>query len=542
MALTATLTADGGESPAIDRGDPAAAFSLEPAPNGGFINIGAFGDTAQASESPIPYVILLAPNGGESALAGQSYIIKWRSEDTGSTVNIDLLEGSSPGTATLVENVVTGAADSGTYTWSIPSNTTPASNYYVRVTRTGSPSAMAESAAAFTIKAPVTTFYINDSTVAAGDYTTAPGSDANDGLSPATPMATIAALLQTYTLGAGDTILVDNGTYNIAGNIVLTAVNSGLTIKGFTGSGGSTVINRGNGAAGSYVFNIQGATNVTLENLSITGADIGIYAANGAGSTGLTITNNQVYSNYDDEIYLGTGNSGATISGNQVYGQTAQSSADAGILVNGDSLTISNNVSHDNFWAGIYVEGSSSGTVSGNTAYDNTYGIEANNVSVTGNITYSNSTDGILGTGTTSVTFNTSYNNTYGFTGNHAGIEMDSGSASDNVVYGNSRGIEVFGTNVALSNNLIYGNSAEGVYSGSSGTQLLGNVIYSNGWGIQLEAGGNAIVENDLIYNNTTGGIDFQESQLTPQIINNTIYQPDWRRRANRTVFPQHRQ
>ncbi|MBX3724508.1 MAG: hypothetical protein KF823_01145 [Xanthomonadales bacterium] len=38
-------------SPAIDAGDPASAFSLEPLPNGGRINLGAYGNTPQASRS-----------------------------------------------------------------------------------------------------------------------------------------------------------------------------------------------------------------------------------------------------------------------------------------------------------------------------------------------------------------------------------------------------------------------------------------------------------------------------------------------------------
>jgi len=36
----------------IDAGDPASAIGLEPEPNGGIINIGAYGGTTQASKSP----------------------------------------------------------------------------------------------------------------------------------------------------------------------------------------------------------------------------------------------------------------------------------------------------------------------------------------------------------------------------------------------------------------------------------------------------------------------------------------------------------
>ncbi len=42
---------DGGDSPAVDAGDPATPFSSEPEPNGDRANLGAFGNTAEASKS-----------------------------------------------------------------------------------------------------------------------------------------------------------------------------------------------------------------------------------------------------------------------------------------------------------------------------------------------------------------------------------------------------------------------------------------------------------------------------------------------------------
>jgi hypothetical protein len=41
-------------SPAIDRGDPDSSYSLEPAPNGSRINMGAYGGTAEASKTRGP--------------------------------------------------------------------------------------------------------------------------------------------------------------------------------------------------------------------------------------------------------------------------------------------------------------------------------------------------------------------------------------------------------------------------------------------------------------------------------------------------------
>jgi hypothetical protein len=46
-----TWVNDAVSSPAIDAGDPAGDFSLEPSPNGGRINLGRYGGTAEASKS-----------------------------------------------------------------------------------------------------------------------------------------------------------------------------------------------------------------------------------------------------------------------------------------------------------------------------------------------------------------------------------------------------------------------------------------------------------------------------------------------------------
>ena len=75
---TATLTVDAAQSPAIDRGNAADSITNEPAPNGGYINLGAYGNTAQASKSPTEYVLVTKPDGGEVWPASQTFPIRWR--------------------------------------------------------------------------------------------------------------------------------------------------------------------------------------------------------------------------------------------------------------------------------------------------------------------------------------------------------------------------------------------------------------------------------------------------------------------------------
>ena len=52
MASSHSWINDDVTSPCIDAGDPANPVAEEPSPNGGRINIGAYGGTSEASKSP----------------------------------------------------------------------------------------------------------------------------------------------------------------------------------------------------------------------------------------------------------------------------------------------------------------------------------------------------------------------------------------------------------------------------------------------------------------------------------------------------------
>jgi len=60
---TGQFVNDSADSPAIDAGNPASDFSNEPQPNGGRVNLGCYGNTAEASKSPVAEAI------GENTLA-----------------------------------------------------------------------------------------------------------------------------------------------------------------------------------------------------------------------------------------------------------------------------------------------------------------------------------------------------------------------------------------------------------------------------------------------------------------------------------------
>ena len=104
------------------------------------------------------------------------------------------------------------------------------------------------------------------------------------------------------------------------------------------------------------------------------------------------------------------------------------------------------------------------------------------------------------------------------------GIRVSGGTIPGNISYGNSYGI-LADNGVTISNNLLHDNSIAGI-SCVSGATVSGNVIYANGWGIQSNIlfGQPASFTNNLIYGNTSGGIQLTGGYNTP-ITNNTIYQ-----------------
>lgn len=523
----ATVTADASQSPTIDRGAASDSFANEPAPNGEYINQGAYGNTSQASESPTSYVLVMSPSGGESWPKGNTFTIRWRSQDMQGTVRIDLLEGSS---TTPAFTIGTGIANTGSYTWTVPTSLTPAGDYSMRVTREDAGAASGVSASAFSIAPPVTVYYVNDGTVNPGDWTTAPGNDANDGLTPATPKATIQAVLLAYHPGYGDMIRVDAGTYSLTSNIQLSAVDSGVTIVGYNNTANPAAhaaLDRGNQNDGSVVFELTGGNDVTLDHLEMTDAALGVQA-NDTGSQRLTVSNCDIYGNRVGGINLfGYSVTNAVITGNQVHDNNPNYAGGFGITVAyGGGHVISNNIVFDHYGAGISASPGSNVagyTINGNTVYANGNGISAGGTGtfIVNNTAYNNNFGFGIGVGPGAVAMNnTAYGQTAGG-GASEGIELFGGEARNNTVYGNYNGITGAGL---YDGNRVFDNSHAGIVA-TGGSTVSGNTVYSNDHGIEADSSfGGPYLNHNLVYANTTYGIGVHGARST--VTNNTIYQP----------------
>ncbi len=515
---SATVTIDTAQSPVIDRGSAADAFANEPSPNGNFINLGAYGNTAQASLSPAQYVTVTRPDGGETWPAAQSFAIRWRSHDMAGNVKIELLNN----VGAVVDTIAASTPNSGVFNWSIPA-VFPPGNYAVRVTRLDAGMQADVSNSLFNILAPVTVYYVNDGTVAVGDWTSVPGNDTNNGLSPSAPKASLQAVLNAYDLGPGDTIRIDAGTYNTTTNILLAADDSGVTIEGYHDvafPSRQAVINRGNASGGSYAIQFTGADDVTLDHLLVTGAEWGIVALAGVDSDRIHITASEIFGHTTGGIYFETSNESQQITGNQVY--------NAGLygirLPATAGATINNNTVHDiPFGTGIDLRGAASQTamnvVSGNHVYAVGTGIFSSSsavnapVTISGNDVHNSRNYGIQNTNVNVlITGNTVHHN--------LAVGIGGTNVVGNEVFENGTGVDVGGSGFA-SGNRAYHNTIGFVGSGTS--TVAGNSIFSNQSGVESTSGA-LVVKNNLVYDNSAYGVKLRFASGT-RIENNTINQ-----------------
>jgi len=357
-----------------------------------------------------------------------------------------------------------------------------------------------------------------------GYYVSPTGSNSNDGLSPSTPMASLSALLAAYPfVGGGATIHLAGGAYTLTSNVVLTAFNNGLTIAGPT-AGPAAVLNRGNSPASGDVIELQNASSITLEDLTLTGGQYGIYtntSTGGVGSPSLTVTGCTINANASEGIFLDFFSSSAFITNNTITSQTTGIETDGPTcLVQGNTISTCS--------SGIYIAYASAATQAvDNTVFNCATGIDAVGMSdlISGNAISQGSTGILVGNSTVSG------NTVSGQSG--YGIVLTGGTiagsvASQNTVYSSQFGI-VLNSGTA-SGNRLYDNTVAGLllYAGVASGQ---NQIYSNAIGVQvgydyagyLKGNGGGAIQDNVIDDNSSNSIWAQDQGLI--VLNNTITQ-----------------
>jgi hypothetical protein len=499
----AVLLIDAEQSPGIDRGDDATPVGAEPAPNGGFVNLGAFGGTELASRSPERYMLVMTPNGGQTWPAQQTHVIRWRSEllsDDGTVLaDVELIRDGDPG---FLYTIAAAAPNSGTLAWNLPNDPDalpPGNDYRIRVRRTDDPALVDVSDAPITISPATSAYYVNDGSTEGDRFTSAPGDDAHDGLTPATPKASIRGVLQAYSLGAGDVIYVDSGYYRIDHNLVLDASLSGLRIEG--PGDALAVLDRANTSSGSYVFELAGADDVTLRGLALTGAQRAV-VANHVDSDRVTLEGNAIYGNAATGVYVdgnGVDIEDWQIVANRVYDHAGYQGA---IYVNGAEVLIQDNEVFGNN-TGIWLESPAAQAV-GNVVYENAdYGIRIYR-------------DGV-------VRGNFMHDNRIGISAQYANATV---MIEDNRLYANDIGVQFSIADATTRGNEIYANRV-GVGGQIFRGTFQANRVYSNDVGLDLGYSSGEIA-NNLFYAHANQAVVLRsyDSNATTRFVNNTVYQP----------------
>ena len=195
-------------SPLIDAGDPELACS-EPAPNGGRVNMGRHGNTAEASKTPTNATLTLISFNDGGRAAGTNVVIRWlaRGEATNGYVAISY---SPDGGATWIQLVDGIPAADGSWTWN---STLVPQGVQGLLKIEGSLGGEALSGKYFSVRNQPFNFFVNDNSTEGDDYCTAVGNNANSGLTNSAPVADLNTLLSRYEMTGGDVIYIDTGIY-----------------------------------------------------------------------------------------------------------------------------------------------------------------------------------------------------------------------------------------------------------------------------------------------------------------------------------------
>ncbi|KKL74058.1 hypothetical protein LCGC14_2068690, partial [marine sediment metagenome] len=548
-------TPQAADSPAIDGGDLADAYAEEPPANGDRINQGAYGNTDQASKSPPVYIQVLSPNGSEKLRVDGGEMILWRSGGAGIWVDIYFTaNGDAAEPSRVWTPVAEDVLNDGNFAWN-PDTATGAG--LIRIVDSADPGITDDSDNLFVIGPAGNDYYINipdDPNLLDNEYTSTSGDNTNSGTDPAAPMASLRALLAAYDLDPGDTVWVDTGTYDLVATVDIGTQDEGVTIRGPVGVINEAIIDRGN--PGFSVIALDNADDVTIRNLTVRGGYHGIYLNNGSSyftadtvearnskQTGIYVADAASdYATITDSVFYGTTGSGntdqnrgidlrghhPTVTDNYFF-HTPGSVGDGAYLYDISTAVVTGNHAYNNY-TGIYIYGVQF-TLSGNFAHDNNTGLSLYDTDsalyspVHGNEVYDNTLTGIFSNGYEDIYDNDVHDNS------GTGISTSSArwrTVRDNDSYDNVDGIRILKGLVA--DNRVWGNSNAGIYATNYGSLIEGNVSYGNAYGVYVSTDWeNVTVRNNLIYNNSTRGIEINNAMLYGtgvDVVNNTVYEP----------------
>ncbi|MFZ5919182.1 MAG: right-handed parallel beta-helix repeat-containing protein, partial [Chloroflexota bacterium] len=275
-------------------------------------------------------------------------------------------------------------------------------------------------------------------------------------------------------------------------------------------------LNRGNTASGRVVFEFKGADDLIFDHLAVTGGQYGFYADT-VDSNNLAMSHLEVYGNTAGGIYLSSGNDQVTLRDSLV-----RNNGGDGAQLRGNDSQVHDSRFIGNTSTGLTVYGLR-GHIHDNEVWGNgSWGIvgyagstaESNWVVTERNRVFDNAY-GIYGSTGSLIRDNESW-------GQSIGIQVEYGGVAEgNEAWANTIGIRSE-VNAIARDNRVWGNSTG--MDGYNG-EFDGNRVYGNGIGIS--DGGYGRVHNNLVYDNTSIGIQVTYSHTVGNdgVINNTVHQ-----------------
>src|SRR5262249_6598580 len=266
--------------------DPLSAFNNEPASiRGERIDLGAYGNTAEASAPRSSYIVVDAPNFYTDWVRDSGHVIKWHTHNVSGNVTIKVQEVNvTPAPPAILIDTV--PASPGEYTWTPANSGLPADSakrYKIIITSVDDTSVTASSREPFAVPSAGNVYYVNDNSQTGDEYTSAVGNNRNTGKTAADPKANLLPMLTNYDLGPSAVVKIDTGNYLHVRDVLLTGDmkrgdDAGATYTGPVHHelGHNAVIDRANKFGNTKVIDVDNGSAVALEHLTFTGAVIGL--------------------------------------------------------------------------------------------------------------------------------------------------------------------------------------------------------------------------------------------------------------------------
>ena len=411
--------------------------------------MGAYGDTALAAQSAPEYIRIDYPNYYTDWQASVGHAILWHSYNvSGNVISNSTMRREPRNWPTLPTYPPRRALMAGARR-PAASRATPTARYVIRITADADNTISSTSREPFSVPITTSHYYINDSSTAGDEYTTAIGSDRNTGTTPGRSQGERVAPAEILRHRPGR-----HGLHRYGLCTSRSATSSSAAIRRSAPAPapslpGPTTTTRPPSTAATPTptatnIELDDAGSVTLTHLSLVGANLGLWVHDQSirfTGTYLTLADN-----------AGTGMTVESDSSQSVFGNlTAYDNGGDGIDISTAIASLSSSSAHNNGSYGIYLSNQGPAIVQNDLAYGNgSYGIY------------------LSGSGPALVQDDTAY-------GNQTGIYVYNSAAGSPAIVGDPNLSS--DPSVATNGNQVYDNSSVGIYAGGN-VLAAGNTIY----------------------------------------------------------------